>query len=158
MDGQDGFRMRRVLFAIIVSLISAIPNVANAGDSPPPLSFDTPPLTPQQQTEMLEYRLYLSELIGSQVDLHRVHALVREGGNLLQAHSVKFKIKISPNGRLVYRRIALSCGYEPLDSLFLTTLENAAPFKSPPSFAIYQSESIDVTFAIVSPPRGENTN
>jgi hypothetical protein len=142
--------MRRALLAIISLLVCFAPVAAAAQDTgPPPLSFDAPPLTPEQQAELVKYRLYLSAFMGSQIDLAKVRTLVKGAGNSLQARSVKFKIRISPSGRLMSRRIAMSCGYEPLDKLFLEILDRSGPFNSPPSFAIFQPPDIDVTFAFV---------
>ncbi len=149
-DSQNGFGMRQALLVIIALLVCFRPDGVSAQDAgPPPLSFDAPPLTPQQQAELVKYRLYLSAFIGSKIDLAKVRALVKEGGDLLQVRSVKFKIRISPSGRLTSRHISMSCGYGPLDTLFLETLDRSGPFNSPPSFAIFQPQDIDVTFAIV---------
>ncbi len=140
--------MVRALLAII-ALLSGFLSEATAEDTgPPPLSFDAPPLTPDQQDALIKYHLYLSSVIRSQIDFGKVHALLKEGGELIQTPAVKFTIRISPSGRLTSRRVAASCGYEPLDSLFLEALDRAGPFNSPPAFAIFQPPDIDVTFAI----------
>jgi hypothetical protein len=43
----------------------------------------------------------------------------------------------------------MSCGYEPLDTLFLAALDRSEPFSPPPAFSV--PEEIDATFTIVSP-------
>ena len=68
---------------------------------------------------------------------------------MLQVRSVKFKIKIAPSGRLLSRRIDMSCGYEPLDTLFLAALDSSKPFTPPPAFSASPPEEIDATFTIV---------
>ena len=143
--------MRRTLLAIAALLIcsSACPAAAQ-GDGPPPLNFAPPPLTPEQQAEVVKYRTYLSGLIGSHIDMAEVDSLVRQAGDMLQVRSVKFKIKIAPSGRLLSRRIDMSCGYEPLDTLFLAALDSAKPFSPPPAFSASPPEEIDATFTIVS--------
>ncbi len=140
--------MRRVVLAIIVLLGGFLPTAAAEDMGPPPLQFDAPPLTPDQQAELIKYRFYLSSLIRLQIDFREVHTLLKEGGELIRAGAVKFKIRISPSGRLTSRRVVESCGYEPLDSLFLEALDRAGPFNSPPAFAIFQPQDIDVMFAI----------
>ncbi len=134
---------------VIIALFGGFLSEAAAEDmGPPPLQFDAPPLTPDQQAELIKYHFYLSSIIRSQIDFVKVHALLNEGGEFIQAPAVKFTIRISPSGRLTSRRVAESCGYEPLDSLFLEALDRAGPFNSPPAFAIFQPPDIDVTFAI----------
>ncbi len=136
--------MCRALLAIIALLGGFLSEAAAEDTEPPPLSFDTPPLTPNQQAEFIKYRFYLSSVIRSQIDFGKVRGLLKEGGEFIQAHAVKFIIRISPSGRVTSRRVAASCGYEPLDSFFLEALDRAGPLNSPPAFAIFQPQDIDV--------------
>ena len=149
--------MRRTLLAI-VALVSCVgvgfaedkaKKQAKEPDGPPPLNFAPPPLTPDQQAEVVKYRTYLSSLIGAQIDLAEVHARVKEAGDMLQVSNVRFKIRIGPSGQLLSRRIDMSCGYEPLDALFLEALDRAKPFSPPPAFSPSPPEEIDATFTIV---------
>jgi TonB C terminal len=132
---------------ITALLISASPAAAQ-DDAPPPLNFAPPPLTPEQQAAVVKYRTYLSTLILSRIDMAEVDSLVKQAGDMLQVRSVKFKIKIAPSGQLLSRRIDTSCGYEPLDSVFLGALDRSKPFSPPPAFS--PAEEIDATFTIVT--------
>lgn len=148
--------MRRSLVAIIAllscvgaSLAQEQPRKPAEKDGPPPLSFAPPPLTPDQQAEVVKYRTYLSSFIGAQIDLAEVHARVKEAGDMLRVSNVRFKIRIGPSGQLLSRRIDMSCGYEPLDALFLEALDRSKPFSPPPAFSPSPPEEIDATFTIV---------
>ncbi len=146
-DDRNGCFMRWSLIAAL--LISASPAAAQ-DDAPPPLNFAPSPLTPEQQAEVVEYRTYLSTLIGSQIDMAEVDSLVKQAGDMLQVRSVKFKIKIARSGQLLSRGIDASCGYEPLDAVFLAALDRSKPFSPPPAFSVSPPEEIDATFTIVS--------
>jgi len=146
--------MGRTLLATIALLscvcVSAAQQQAKEQDGPPPLNFAPPPLTPEQQAEVVKYRTYLSSFIGAQIDFAEVGALVKEAGGMLQVNSVRFKIRIGPAGQLLSRRIEMSCGYEPLDAVFLSALDRAKPFAPPPAFSPSPAEEVDATFTIVS--------
>src|SRR5688572_1875603 len=119
--------MRRTRLVIIALLSCVCASFAQQQlkeqEGPPPLNFAPPPLTPEQQAKVVEYRTYLSSFIGGHIDMAEVDALVKEAGGMLQVNSVRFKIRISPSGQLLSRRIEMSCGYEPLDAVFLSALD-----------------------------------
>ena len=161
-----GCSMRRTLLAMVACLSCVCAGLAqqqakepakgqaNVQDGPPPLNFAPPPLTPEQQAEVVRYRTYLSSFIGAQIDLAEVDSLVKQAGDMMQVNSVRFKIRIGKSGQLLSRRIDMSCGYEPIDAMFLAALEKSKPFAPPPKFLPSPPEEIDATFTIVRTAAG----